>query len=314
MTAIVTLTPNPSLDLSTTVERVMPMHKLRCAPARRDPGGGGINVARVVRRLGGGVTAIYPCGGATGQLLARLVEREHIVSKTSHIAGETRQDFSVHEDTSGQQFRFVLPGPTVAEHEWRACLDTLVACAADVDFVVASGSLPPGVPPDFYARASRIVKSGHGKFLLDTSGPALKMGLAEGVYLIKPSLRELCEAAGETLEDETAWIQACTGLVNDQRAEIVALTLGHRGAMLVTRDRVMRAEPPPLTAVSSVGAGDSFLGAVVWALAAGHDLADALRFGVAAGSSAVLNPGTELAHADDTRHLVDAVMIRELIA
>jgi 6-phosphofructokinase 2 len=312
MTGIVTFTPNPAVDVSTTVAQVMPTHKMRCAAARRDPGGGGINVARVVRRLGGDVVAIYPCGGVTGQLLAHLVEREHIASKTSELADETRQDFSVHEDTSGQQFRFVLPGPTMAEHEWRACLDTLAACTGHADFVVASGSLPPGTPPDFYARASRIVKSGRGKFLLDTSGPALKAALAEGVYLIKPSLRELCEAVGEALDDETAWIRACAGLVNDLRAEIIALTLGHRGAMLVTRDRVIRAEPPTITPLSSVGAGDSFLGAMVWGLAAGHDLAHVLRLSVAAGSSAVLNPGTELAHPDDTWRLIDAVTIREL--
>jgi 6-phosphofructokinase 2 len=312
MTGIVTFTPNPAVDVSTSVERVMPTHKMRCAAVRHDPGGGGINVARVIRRLGGDVTAIYPCGGVTGQMLAHLVEREHIGSKTSELADETRRDFSVHEDTSGRQFRFVLPGPTMAEHEWRACLDTFAACAGHADFVIASGSLPPGTPPDFYARASRIVKSGRSKFLLDTSGAALKAALAEGVYLIKPSLSELCEAVGESLDDETAWIRACTGLVNDLRAEIVALTLGHRGAMLVTRDRVIRAEPPPITPLSSVGAGDSFLGAMVWGLAAGYDLAHALRLGVAAGSSAVLNPGTELAHPDDTRRLVDAVKIREL--
>ncbi len=312
MTGIVTFTPNPALDVSTSVDRIMAAHKLRCSAARHDPGGGGINVARVVRRLGGEVTAIYPCGGVTGQLLARLVEREHIASKTWEIAEETRQDFSVHEEASGKQFRFVLPGPAVADHEWRACLDTLEACTGHAEFVVASGSLPPGTPLDFYARACRIVKSGRGKFLLDTSGPALKAALAEGVYLVKPSLRELCEAAGEALDDETAWLRACAGLVKDRRAEIVALTLGHRGALLVARDRAIRAAPPPLTPLSSIGAGDSFLGAIVWGLAAGYDLADALRLGVAAGSSAVLNPGTELAHADDTRRLVDAVTVREL--
>jgi 6-phosphofructokinase 2 len=177
---------------------------------------------------------------------------------------------------------------------------------------MARGSLPPGAPLDLYARASRIVKSGGGRFLLDTSGPALKAALAEGVFLIKPSLRELCEAAGESLDSEAAWIQGCAGLVKDGRAEIVALTLGHRGAMLVTRDRVLRAESPPITPLSSVGAGDSFLGATVWALAAGYDLAGALRLAVAAGSSAVLHPGTELAHADDTRRLADTVTVREL--
>jgi 6-phosphofructokinase 2 len=312
MTGIVTFTPNPALDISTSVEQVMPTHKMRCVAPRHDPGGGGINVARVVRRLGGDVTAVYPRGGLTGELFDRLVDGESIARRTVDIAGETRQDFAVHEDASGLQFRFVLPGPVLAEHEWRACLDTLAACTGHADFVVASGSLPPGAPFDFYGRASLIVTSSGGKFLVDTSGPALKAALAEGVWLAKPSLRELCDVVGESLDDEADWIRACAGLVKDRRAEIVALTLGHRGALLVARDCALRAEPPPITPLSSVGAGDSFLGAMVWGLAAGFDLAGALRLGVAAGSSAVLNPGTELAHADDTHRLLDAVTVREL--
>jgi 6-phosphofructokinase 2 len=307
---IVTFTPNPAVDVSTSVERIMPTHKLRCSAARRDPGGGGINVARVVTRLGSEATAIYPRGGATGQLLARLVEREGIASETSEIAEETREDFSVHEETSGKQFRFVLPGPTLGEPEWRACLDKLGALANRPDFVVASGSLPPGVPPDFYARACRIAKSGKAKFVLDTSGPALSAALTEGVYLIKPNLRELSEFVGERLDDESAWVRACVGLVKSRQTEIVALTLGHRGALLVGRERVLRAEALPITAVSSVGAGDSFLGALVQSLAAGFDLEQAFRLAVAAGSSAVLNSGTELAHAEDTRRLAGAVVVR----
>jgi 6-phosphofructokinase 2 len=316
MTGILTFTPNPALDVSTAVERMIPTHKMRCTAARYDPGGGGINVARVVRRLGGDVTAVYPRGGTVGEMLDRLIDREQIARKTFTIAEETRQDFAVHEEASGQQFRFVLPGPAVAEHEWRGCLDAFAACAGQVGFqggfVVASGSLPPGAPPDLYARAGRIVKSGGGRFLLDTSGPALKAALAEGVMLIKPSLRELCETVGESLNSEADWIRACAGLVTDGRAEIVALTLGHRGALLVARDLVLRAEPPPIAPLSSVGAGDSFLGAMVWGLAAGYDLAGTLRLAVAAGSSAVLNPGTELCHADDTRRLAEAVTVREL--
>jgi len=312
MTGILTFTPNPTIDVSTSVERIVPTHKLRCAAARRDPGGGGINVARVIRRLGGEVTAVYPRGGATGQLLSRLVEREHIASETTEIAADTREDFSVHEETTGQQFRFVLPGPALAEPEWRACLDKLGALANRAGFVVASGSLPPGAPPDFYARACRTVKSGDAKFVLDTSGPALKAALMEGVYLIKPNLGELREVVGEALNDEAGWVRACVGLVKGGRAAIVALTLGDRGALLVGRDRVLRAEPPPITPLSSVGAGDSFLGTMVWSLAAGFDLEYAFRLGVAAGSSAVLNPGTELAHPDDTRRLVAAVTVREV--
>jgi 6-phosphofructokinase 2 len=309
---IVTFTPNPAIDVSTSVDRVMPTHKLRCSTLRRDPGGGGINVARVVRRLGGEVTAIYPRGGATGEILSRLLERERIVSKTLQIAQETREDFSVHEDMTGKQFRFVLPGPALAEPEWQACLDTLTALTSPSDFVVASGSLPPGVPSDFYARACRVAKSTNAKFVLDTSGAALNAALVEGVYLVKPNLRELAEAVGERLEDEASWIRACSGLVKSRRAEIVALTLGHRGALLVDRDHALRAEALPIKPVSSIGAGDSFVGGLVWSLAAGFDLEHAFRLGVAAGSSAVLNPGTELAHPDDTRRLAAEVAVRAL--
>jgi 6-phosphofructokinase 2 len=311
MTGILTFTPNPAIDVSTAVEQIMPTHKLRCSAPRRDPGGGGINVARVVKRLGGEAVVIYPRGGATGALLSRLVEREGIASETSEIAEETREDFSVQETTSGKQFRFVLPGPTLAEPEWHACLDKL-ASSNRFDFVVASGSLPPGAPPDFYARACRIVKSWNANFVLDTSGTALKAALTEGVYLIKPNLRELSEIVGEQLDDEAAWVRACVGIVNSQQAEIVALTLGHRGALLVERDCVLCAEPLPIVPVSSVGAGDSFLAAMVWGLAAGLDLEHAFRLGVAAGSSAVLNSGTELAHADDTRRLAAEVVVRAL--
>jgi 6-phosphofructokinase 2 len=312
MTGIVTFTPNPAIDISTSVERIMPIHKLRCSAARRDPGGGGINVARVVRRLGSKVTAIYPRGGATGQLLSRLVELEGIASATSEMVEETREDFSVFEETSGKQFRFVLPGPAVAEPEWRASLDVLSARANHPAFVVASGSLPPGAPPNLYARACRIVKDWDAKFVLDTSGPALTATLKEGVHLVKPNLRELSEFVGERLDGEAAWLRASFRLVKSRQAEIVALTLGQRGALLVDRDRALRAEPPPIAPVSSVGAGDSFLGAMVWGMAAGFDLDHAFRLGVAAGSSALLNPGTGLAYPEDIRRLAAQVAVRAL--
>jgi 6-phosphofructokinase 2 len=312
MSGIVTFTPNPAIDISTSVDRIMPIHKLRCSAARRHPGGGGINVARVVRRFGSEVTAIYPRGGATGELLSRLVDLEDITSETSNIEAETREDFSVFETASAKQFRFVLPGPAVAEPEWRACLDVLGVHASYPDFVVASGSLPPGAPPDFYARACRLAKDWNAKFVLDTSGPALNAALKEGVYLLKPNLRELSEVVGERLDDEASWVRASAGVVKNRQAEIVALTLGRRGALLVDRDRLLRAEPPPIAPVSSVGAGDSFLGAMVWGLNAGFDLEYAFRLGVAAGASALLNPGTELAHPEDTHRLAAEVMVRAL--
>jgi 6-phosphofructokinase 2 len=309
MSRILTLTPNPSIDTSTSVERIVPVDKLRCAPARRHAGGGGINVARVIHRLGSEVTAVYPRGGDTGELLSQLVAREGIASETSQTRADTREDFSVYEASTAKQFRFVLPGPAVGEAEWRACLNVFRHRSRPPDFVVASGSLPPGAPPDFYARACRIAKSWNAKFMLDTTGPALRAALTEGVHLIKPNLHELSDLLGKPLAGEADWVGACVSLVNSRQVEIVALSLGHRGALLVERDRVLRAQPLPIKPMSAVGAGDSFLGGLVWSLAAGRDLESAFRVAVAAGASALLRPGTDLARPEDTHRLAHEVVV-----
>ncbi len=309
MTDIVTITLNPAVDLSTSVEKIQPIFKLRGTSQRRDPGGGGINVARVVKRLGGEVRAIYPVGGALGALLRQLLEAEGLASNTFAIAGETREDFFVSETSTGQQYRFILPGPRLAENEWLECLRLLSAMEPFPRFVVASGSLPEGVPDDFYARVARIVKQRGANMALDTSGAALAAALSEGVDLIKPNLREMFELTGTEPSDAAAWEVAAKDIVGRGRASIVALTMGHLGAALVTRERVLRARPLPITPLSAVGAGDSFLGALIWQLASGADLADSFRQAMAAGAAALLNAGTELCRPDDVKRLARSVDI-----
>jgi 6-phosphofructokinase 2 len=311
MPAIVTITPNPAIDVSTSVAEVAPIRKLRCLAARRDPGGGGINVARVVQRLGGEVSAIYPAGGSTGQLLHRLVEREGVRGLTIEISEETREDFTVLEEASGKQYRFILAGAPTREGEWRACLEAVREAGA-TRFIVASGSLPPGVPDDFYARIARIAKEHGSKLVLDTSGSALAAALQEGVYLVKPNLRELRDLTHAPLADEAAWIMASRSLVENKQAQVVALTLGHHGALITTANETLRAAALDIQPASTVGAGDSFLGAMVHGLTAGMSLAEASRYGVAAGSAALLNPGTELCHARDVQRLYAQTSVRHL--
>ena len=303
MPSIATLTINPAIDISTSTERLAPIRKLRCSAMRRDAGGGGINVARVVRRFGSKVSAIYPAGGSTGQLLRRLVDAEGVHSIAVEVAEETREDFTVLEAASGSQYRFVLPGPLLAEREWRACLDALETIEELPRFVVASGSLPPGVPEDFYARVAQFIKARGSKLILDTSGKPLAVALEAGVYLVKPNLREFQELANGPLVDQGSWIAAGRKLIETGRTNAVALTLGGNGALLVTRDLAVRAVVPNVNTVSAVGAGDSFVGGMTWKLAAGGDLIDAFQYGIAAGSAAVLNPGTELCHAPDVMRL-----------
>jgi len=310
MVDVVTLTINPAIDLSVSVERVAPIHKLRCSDARRDPGGGGINVARVIKRLGGDVTAVYAAGGALGQLLRRLIDEEGIPAQATPIAGETREDFTISERSSGAQYRFVLPGPQLSEQDWSACLGLCAGLDQRTRFVVGSGSLPPGVPDVFYGRLAQAAKQAGQKIIVDSSGPPLRAALEAGVYLIKPSLNEFRLLLGEPLESEADRIAACRSLVAQGRTEAVALTLGDQGALLVTREQVLRAPALPIKPVSIVGAGDSFLGAMIWSLASGHGMEMALRYGVAAGSAALLLPGTELCRREDVERLVDDVHVK----
>jgi 6-phosphofructokinase 2 len=315
MPTIVTFTINPAVDISTSVAVVQPAHKLRCTAPRRDPGGGGINVARVVMRFGADVLAVFTTGGPIGQHLQELVDREGIRNLTIPIRADTREDLAVVESETGQQYRFVLPGPALAETEWRACLDALASPDINPRFLVASGSLPPGVPDDFYAsvvEAMRGIGAKDVKIIVDTSGTPLKRALDAGVYLIKPNLREMRELTGQSMGCEADCISACRQLVEAGHAEVVALTLGHYGAMLVTRDLALRADPLPIKPVSTVGAGDSFLGAMVARLAAGRDMEDAFRHAVAAGSAALLAHGTELARRDDVERLLTAVSARSV--
>ena len=314
MPDIVTITINPAIDIFVNVDHVEPTRKMRVTAPKRDPGGGGINVARVAHRLGSTVAAIYPTGGAIGKLLHRLVEREGIVSIVTPSHVETRENFTAYEEDSGEQFRFVLPGSALHRAEWEACLEKLTSLPQKPKFVCASGSVPPGVPEDFFARVAREAKRLGAKSVIDTSGAALKAALDEGVTLIKPNLAELAEFTGLRLDREHDRIAACRKLTAGGRAQIVALTLGDEGALLVTADQAWRAQPMKIDVVSTVGAGDSFLGGLVATLAAGKPMQEAFRVAIAAASAAVMSPGTELCREADVMLLLDQVRINEVQA
>jgi len=300
---ILTLTINPALDVSTSTEHVVSEHKMRCGASRLDPGGGGVNVARVVQRLGGQALAVYTAGGPTGEAFRRLIEAERIPTVAVPIHGSTRQSFTVDETGTGKQFRFVLEGPELSETEWRTCLAIVGESIPVGGYVVASGSLPPGVPDDFYARVARLAHGRDARCIVDTSGPALAAALDEGIYLVKPSGRELGEFVGASLDTEQSQIDAAAELVARGSAEVVALTLGGAGAVLASERGIIRLAVPRVQVQSTVGAGDSFLGAFVLRIAQGHPVDRAFRAAVAAGSATAMTPATELCHRADVERL-----------
>ena len=313
MTAILTVTMNPALDLSIETARVRPERKLRCAAPRRDPGGGGINVARVLGRLGLDCTALYPAGGPTGALLGDRLAAEGVRGHAIPIAGTTRENVTVRETDTGQQYRFVVPGPALDPAEHRACL-AAVSTGGGLDWLVASGSLPPDAPADLYRDIALAGIERGARIVLDSAGPALDRALGSGIWLVKPNLRELSELLGRALEDEdeAALGAAARGLAAEGAAEVVALSLGHRGALVATRDLCLHAPAITVAVESAVGAGDSFVAGMVWRLAGGAGLREAFAAGVAAGTAALLTPGTELCRAADVERLLPLVRLRDL--
>ncbi len=308
MPALITLTLNPALDLATTTDHVAPTHKLRCGPVQRFAGGGGINVARVLHRLGADVYAWALAGGAAGTQVRQLLAAEGVPTLLQPISGDTRENFSVVETTTSQEFRFVLPGPTLQPAEWQACLDALATHTPPPRWLIASGSLPPGTPDDFYAQLARAASGRGVRVAVDTSGPPLAAALQAGVALVKPSLRELRDVMQKPLEHAADWCTAAQSLVRSGAAATVALSVGEQGAVLATREGVWQAPALNVPATTgTTGAGDCFLAALVWALDRGDAPAEALRWGVAAGAAALLHPGTTLAQADDMQRLVHSV-------
>jgi 6-phosphofructokinase 2 len=302
MKPIITLTMNPALDIATATDRVVPTHKLRCAAPRYDPGGGGINVARAVHALGGKAVAIFPAGGAAGEMIRHLLDEEDVAYDAVAIAGFTRESLAVEERATGNQFRFILPGPEISEEIQEHCLDQLAQRASEADYIVASGSLPLGVPDDFYARVAALAKSLDKKLVLDTSGAALKQA-GGGIHLLKPSLRELQDLVGREIHTELEQECAAQQIIEQGRSDIVVLSLGEEGALLATAEGSERFAAIPMAARGTIGAGDSMLAGIVLRLSSGLALNQAVRFGVAAGAAALLGSGTALCRRADVERL-----------
>ncbi len=301
---IVTLTMNPALDITTDTSAVRPTEKVRCTGVRYDPGGGGVNVAQVAHNLGESVSAVFPAGGVTGDGYADLLTGRGVPFRRVKIAGSTRESFTINEISTGLQYRFVLPGPCLTSEEQQQCLAELRALAAGAMFVVASGSLPPGAPNNFYRRVALVCQDLGTRLILDTSGGGLKH-ITSGVFLLKASVRELRECVGRELVTVSEQLAAAHEIIDCGRAQVVVVSLGSDGALLATSSESQRFSAVPVRGVSGVGAGDAMVAGITVGLAREWPLSTALRLGIAAGAAMMLTPGTEPCSRADTERLFE---------
>jgi len=256
--------------------------------------------------LGGSVFAVFPAGGSHGGLLTRLLNDEGVPFGEIPIAGCTRESFTVNETSTGQQYRFVLPGPRLTAREQERCLQELRMAARSAEFVVASGSLPPGVPDDFYNRVADVCRQVGARLILDASGVGLQ-NISSGVFLLKPSVRELRECFGRELATEAEQLAAAHELIDIGRAEVVVISLGDQGALLVTRHANQRISAIPMQGGSGVGAGDAMVAAITVGLSRGWTLGKSVRLGIAAGAAMLMTPGTEVCERADVEKLFELV-------
>ena len=308
---VVTLTLNPAIDISSEADEVRDTHKTRTYGEAIEPGGGGINVARVLHRLGVDVCATFLGGGMTGKVLDDLLERAGIERRMNAIAGDTRISLTVVERSSGKEYRFVPEGPVVSEAEAEAVLNA--TAATECDYFIASGSLPRGVPDDFYAQLCGKVAARGTRFVLDTSGEPLRVALERGgIFLVKPSKGEFEAFVGRSLSREELCAEA-ERLVAAGKVENIAITLGQEGAVFANRDGSGFRPAIKVEACSAVGAGDSFLAGIVYGFADGRPAEEAFRLGLAGGAAAVLSSGSELCKPEDLERLVEKALSGEQV-
>ena len=304
MDSIVTLTMNPALDITVAAPAVRPTDKIRCSDAHYDAGGGGINVAKIAHVLGAPVSAVFPAGGASGEIVTRLVTEAGVPFERIDIAEPTRESFTVDETGTGLQYRFVLPGPRLTPSEQAACVNRVRVEAASATFVVASGSLPPGVPADYYQRIADVCGETGTRFVLDTSGAGLRH-VNRGVFVLKASVRELRECVERDLTTESEQLDAAHELVGSGRAEAVVISLGAQGALLATATESCQFDAIPMRAVSGVGAGDAMVAGITVGLTRGWPLSKSVRFGMASGAAMLMTPGTAPCTRADVERLFE---------
>ena len=305
MTDIITITFNPCIDKSTSVSALKPEKKLKCTPPIFEPGGGGLNVARAIKKLGGEAIAVYPSGGYSGKFLNILLERENIPVVNIETQQHTRENMIVLDTATNQQYRFGMPGQHLSEDEWQRCLQTIEESSSK--FIVASGSLPPGVPAEILARLAKVAKRQKRKLIVDSSGEALRLAVEEGVYLIKPNLGELSKLAEKEIIETNDIEPIAKGLIQKGNCEIVVVSMGALGAMLISRDSTYKVEAPIVKKKTTVGAGDSMVAGIVLCISQGKSLLEALQYGVACGTAATLNAGTALCRKEDVDRLYELI-------
>lgn len=310
MSEILTVTINPAIDKTTTVQSVVPEDKLRCAVPTYEAGGGGINVSRVIKRFGVDTICLFTAAGKRGQIVQELLEKEKVKCVPVHVGGSTRENLTVFEESTENQFRFNMPGCPINKDDLGKVLLAIEKITPAPKYLVISGSIPNGTSEDIYSRIIKLFKDKKTKVILDTSGTPFQLAVEEGVFLVKPNKKELALLFDKDANDFQALEDCSKELISSGKSEVVVLSMGKEGVLVVTKEESKVIKAPDVKVRSAVGAGDSMVAGIVYSLSIGRKLEEAVAYGIASGSAAVMTPGTELCNKEDVENLYNKMITK----
>jgi 1-phosphofructokinase family hexose kinase len=306
---IITLTLNPSIDYILRVPQILVEDTLRAEKAVLQAGGKGINVSRVLTRLGINNIAWGFCGGDTGNWLRQYMDDEKVPHDFTQIRTATRINTIITEASTYKQIRISAPGGEVSDEEADILVEKFRQLPSDVHWVALGGSHPPGLSSSCTRRLIESANAQGARCILDADGTILKEGLKARPYLIKPNQYELERLLGHPVENTGDIVAGARSLINDRLVEVVVTSRAEAGALLITRDQVFLGNAPNVPIRSKVGAGDSMVAGIMTGLVTGAPFEEILRMGIAAGTAAVMTAGTELCHRPDYENLLKETRI-----
>ncbi len=308
---IATVTLNPSLDRHVAVEDLILDDTNRWLTYKREPGGKGINVSRVVKELGGKTTAYGFVGGFAGRTLRAILKQQGVPYDFTPIKTEIRSNFIITDLKTHCQTRISAPGPKVSDGELKKLIAKVVSLKPRPKYIVMAGSVPPGVPFYIYRDLIHEMKARGITTVLDSADLWLQEGIKARPDVVKPNVREAQTAMGVDLASQEDIIRAVRTLIGNGIG-IAAISCGREGMIIGDKDAIYRVVPPAVEVMSTVGAGDSAVAGLIFKLSGGGSLEEASRFAVAAGTAATLTPGTELCHKRDVELLLPLISVERL--
>jgi 1-phosphofructokinase family hexose kinase len=308
---IYTLTLNPAVDRELTVPAMEFDSVLRASESRVDFGGKGFNVSRLLRGMNESSTAVGYLGGKAGELLEKGLQSLGINTDFVWVSEETRTNVSIVTQSHDHYIKVNEKGPLVDESKQKELLDKIDSLAKSGDWWVLAGSLPPGIANDFYARIVKVLNKHRAQAVLDTSGESLKLGSAEKPYLVKPNKEEAHALTGLPMGTPSE-IAVAAAEIRRIGAQNVVVSMGKAGALLHTAEGTWLTHSPKIKEKNPIGAGDSMVGGLVWALTQGIALKEALGWGVASGAATASLPGTEVGSRPLIEELFSQVQFERL--